>query len=292
MMVRPACFGFNNETAGSNSFQRQPEVQAVHATALREFEELVSALRAAGVEVLDQAHPDPQVPDAVFPNNWFSTHPGGTLVLYPMMAPNRRLERLPAFIGTLESHCAITRVVDLCRYENDGVYLEGTGSMVFDHPARVVYAAESPRTNVRLLEEVGRILDYRIHVFEAVDATGLPVYHTNVVMCMVKGGAVVCLEAIQGEAGRKALLRQLEQDGRWCMEISMRQMELFCGNMLLLRSGQGKDVLALSATAAAAFTEAQRQRLFADVEPVIVSIPVIEQVGGGGVRCMLAELYK
>lgn len=292
MMVRPACFGFNPETAGSNAFQRQPVVPEVHAPALREFEALVSALRQAGVEVLDMEHPDPQVPDAIFPNNWFSTHAGGTLVLYPMMAPNRRLERLPALISAVKGHCGITRVVDLRHHEGVGSYLEGTGSMVFDHPARRVYAAESPRTHLPLLEEIGRLLDYRLHIFQAVDTAGLPVYHTNVVMCMVNGGAVVCLESMVDEDARNSLVRQLEQDGRWCMEISMRQMEMFCGNMLLLRCNRGTNVLVLSATAAAAFSETQRQQLFAGVEPVIVSIPVIEQVGGGGVRCMLAELYQ
>lgn len=248
-------------------------------------------LEQSGVNVVLLEHPDLHTPDAIFPNNWFSTHADGTLVLYPMMAPNRRMERRDEFIEVIRHYCMSDKFIDIRDRENSGQFLEGTGSIVFDHSARIAYAVESPRTNTQLLQEVCNHLRYQPFIFRAYDATGDPVYHTNVVMCMTSSAAVICMEAVC-ESDRTPLLKCLTDSGRRLIDISVTQMNCFCGNMLLLENHEGKPLLVLSSSALSAFTSEQKDLLFADVMIVVADIPVIERVGGGGVRCMLAELFE
>jgi hypothetical protein len=295
LMVRPAGFGFNPETGGSNRFQRQEAALVADAPTLaqHEFEGLVAALRNAGVTVVvveDEAVP--RCPDAIFPNNWVSLHADGTVVLYPMLARSRRAERRYEHLYALERATGrrVCRVVDLSHHELEGRYLEGTGSVVFDHPARVAYAALSPRTHREPLAELCAELGYRACVFRAADRDGVAIYHTNVMLAIGSGFAVVATEAID-RSQRDDVLRELRHEGRTVIEIDGRQMASFAGNVLELRAADGARVLAMSSAAAQAFG-ASLDALGRCVDRVVTAaIPTIETLGGGSVRCMLAEVF-
>jgi len=295
LMVRPASFGFNTETEESNRFQREdPEIAAAaQGLAQREFDDLVAALRDAGVAVVTvDDEVAPRCPDAIFPNNWVSLHADGTVVLYPMLARSRRAERRFEHLYALERALgrSVRRVVDLTHHELQGRYLEGTGSVVFDHCARVAYAALSPRTHREPLGELCAELGYRARVFRAVDADGVAIYHTNVMLAIGSGFAVVAAGAID-PAQRADVLRELQQAGREVVEIDARQMASFAGNVLELRAADGARVLAMSATAAQAFGSGL-DSLRRHVDRVVTAkIPTIETLGGGSVRCMLAEVF-
>lgn len=292
-MVRPARFGFNPQTAASNAFQRDGDSTGVQAAALREFDGLAKRLENAGVRVIighDSA--DPAKPDAIFPNNWVSFHSDGTIVLYPMMAPNRRLERRDEVIHEVAAggKFRITRTVDLCHHEDSGRYLEGTGSLVLDRPRHLAYANISPRTDLDALGEFAQQLDYDLVTFESVDGGGRPVYHTNVMMAIGTGFAVVCSESITELRRRDAVHATLRASGREIIEISLAQMQAFAGNMLEL-APPGTSVIALSGTAWGSLDARQRRALEKHGQVLAVDIPVIERFGGGGVRCMLAEVH-
>jgi len=294
-MVRPACFGFNPQTAASNAFQQEsaPGGAGASSAALREFDGLADALQRAGVQVIvadDSA--SPQKPDALFPNNWVSMHRDGTVVLYPMLAPNRRLERRDDILRlvTRAGGYQITRTVDLRHREEQGQFLEGTGSLVLDRPNRTAYASLSPRTHLDVLGEFAQLLDYELVTFEAFDAAAQPVYHTNVLMAIGARFAVVCGAAITHPAHRRAVLEKLDATGHEVIDISIAQMLRFAGNVLELAPPAGALVV-LSQNAWEAFDPPQRRRLDAQGVLVIADIPVIERVGGGGVRCMLAEIH-
>lgn len=296
LMVRPANFGFNEQTAASNEFQRRPANNAGAApqpAALREFDALAEQLLAAGVQVIIGADtPLPVKPDAVFPNNWLSFHADGSVVLYPMLAPNRRLERREELVELVrrQGGFRVTRTVDLSAQEVRGRFLEGTGSMVLDRPQRVAYASLSPRTDLAVLGEFAQLLDYRIVSFESCGANGQPVYHTNVVMAVGSGFAVVCAQAITSAAQRAAVLTSLRSAGREVIEISLAQMQHFAGNLLELQGTRG-PLIVLSTTAWESLTPGQRTQLqsFGAILPAHVS--TIEHLGGGSVRCMLAEIH-
>lgn len=294
LMVRPAGFGFNEQTAASNEFQRPPAGAAdAGRDALLEFDALAARLSAAGVQVLvGEDTPEPVKPDAVFPNNWLSFHADGTLVLYPMLAPNRRLERREALIQFVRAAGGfrITRSIDLTWHEAQGRFLEGTGSLVLDRPARIAYAVRSPRTDPAVLVEFAQLLDYQVVSFDALGPDGMPVYHTNVVMAVGSAFAVLCVESIPDAAQRTAVLASLRGAGREVIEITAAQMLDFAGNLLELAPPAG-PVIAVSARAWEALLPAQRAQLerFGQVLPA--RIPTIERLGGGSVRCMLAEIH-
>jgi hypothetical protein len=293
LMVRPVNFGFNPQTAGSNRFQSLPGGPDADpaAAALREFGGLAGALRSAGVQVIEAADSAaPVKPDAVFPNNWLSLHADGTLVLYPMMAPNRRAERRREIIAQVEREAGfhVTRTVDLSLREESGRYLEGTGSLVLDRAEHVAYAALSPRTDPQVLDEFARALDYELMSFEASDEAGGAIYHTNVLMAIGTSFAVICGESIAAPR-RAAVFARLEA-AHDIVDISRAQMRRFAGNVLELRGSAGA-VLALSTAAWDAFHPAQRQLLESHARVLPAGIPTIERLGGGGVRCMLAEIH-
>jgi hypothetical protein len=297
LMIRPAAFRGNPETAESNAFQRPPAVAdpaAEQAAAAVEFEGLAGILREAGVEtvVMDDT-PEPPTPDAVFPNNWVSFHADGTAVLYPMMAPSRRLERRPEVLEQLsrEHGFRIERVIDLSPREAAGRYLEGTGSMVLDRVNRVAYACLSPRTDLEVFAEACQALDYEPVAFTATDAEGVPVYHTNVLMCIGGDFAVLCEEAIRDGGQRAAVRRRLAASGHELITITLPQMAAFAGNLLELAGHDGERLLALSARANEALEPDQRAALAARCRLLPVPIATIEDGGGGSVRCMLAELH-
>lgn len=296
LMVSPAHFGFNAETGTSNRFQRDDPSLAgcANERAVEESGALASALAAEGIDVIVVAE-DPACgpcPDAVFPNNWLSLHPDGTVVLYPMMARSRRRERrLDVLRSVTGRGYGITRLVDLTHYETRATFLEGTGSVVFDHGARIAYACLSPRTSPGPLEDLCAQLAFRPCTFEATDTAGVPVYHTNVMLAIGTRFAVVAAEAI-AERDREHVLASLADTGRRLESIDRRQMAGFAGNVLELRGADGATVLAMSARAAAAFGPAALARLSDVVDRVVaVPVPTIETLGGGSVRCMLAENF-
>lgn len=294
-MIRPVRFQSNPQTADSNRFQgktaRTAEEQ--QQAALAEFERLREALAKAGVRVLvfDDT-PEPHTPDAVFPNNWVSFHADGTVVLYPMEAENRRLERRQDIVEALAAkHGFVVReVVDLSHHEKNGHFLEGTGSMVLDRVNRIAYACLSSRTHLDPLGEFAQRMDYRAVTFDAVDEGGAPIYHTNVLMMLGEALAVICAESIR-EDQRAAVLRSLAGTGHEVMQLSFAQLRAFAGNMLELRSSSGGRVVTLSRQALDSLTREQRDRLHANGDVVAVPIDVIEASAGGSVRCMLAEIH-
>ena len=298
LMVRPARFAFNPQTAASNAFQSPSDLQsgdsaAVQESALREFDGLAGKLLHAGVAVIAaEDTPSPAKPDAVFPNNWVSFHHDGTVVLYPMLAANRRWERREELIQqvTREGGFRITQTVDLSYRENQGKFLEGTGSLVLDRTQRVAYAALSPRTDLDVLGEFAQQLDYDLVTFDAFDTNTKPVYHTNVLMAVGSRFAVLCGETLGDRGHRSAVTEKLRATGHEVLEISMSQMFRFAGNILELSPASGA-VIAMSTTAWNGFDSAQRRILERHGSIVAADIPVIEGLGGGGVRCMLAEIH-
>ena len=296
LMIRPARFQSNPETAGSNRFQGRSGTSPAdqHAAALKEFEALAVVLEGCGVKVLrfdDTA--EPHTPDAIFPNNWVSFHSDGTVVLYPMEAPSRRRERRPDIIESLASdHGYVVRqVVDLSHHEASGHFLEGTGSMVLDRPNRIAYACLSTRTHLSPLGEFAQRMDYDIVAFDAADRSGTPIYHTNVLMNIGEEIAVICEESISKAEQRTAVLNQLTQTGHKLVSISYQQLGSFAGNMLELRSESGGRVVAMSDTARQSLTGAQREIIEENAIIVSAAIDVVECSAGGSVRCMLAELH-
>jgi hypothetical protein len=294
LMVRPARFGFNPQTATSNAFQQPSTEQTdVQRLALREFDALAERLQRAGTHVIiaDDTQ-EPAKPDALFPNNWVSFHRDGTVVLYPMLAPNRRAERREEVIRQAidEGRFRVTRTVDLSYRESEGKYLEGTGSLVLDRVQRVAYANLSPRTDLDVLGEFAQQLDYELVTFEAVDAAARPVYHTNVMMAIGARFAVVCGASITEARRRDAVFSTLSAAGRQIIDISLAQMQSFAGNLLEL-AAPGSSVIALSTTAWASLDADQRRTLERHGSVLAADIPTIERYGGGGVRCMLAEVH-
>jgi hypothetical protein len=296
-MMRPARFGSNPATAASNRFQFQDTAVPPRETqelARAEFEDLALALSNADVEVcVFEDTRDPPKPDAVFPNNWVSFHADGTVVLYPMLAESRRLERREEIIAALarEHRFRITRTIDLSWHETHGRYLEGTGSLVLDRVHRLAYACLSPRTHLDVLGDFAQQLDYELVSFDAVDAAGVAIYHTNVLMCLGESFVVICSATIRDPARRSAILRILGDSGHEAIDITLEQMAAFAGNMLELRNSRGEPVVVLSARALESLTREQRASLERHAQPVSVSIPTIERYGGGSVRCMIAEIH-
>ena len=292
LMVRPARFEANPQTAASNRFQgrteRGPEEQ--HAAALAEFDALVEALRENGIEVVvveDTA--EPHTPDSIFPNNWISFHADGRVVLYPMEAENRRTERRTDIFESLDY--PVRELVDLSHHEVSGHFLEGTGSLVLDRVNRVAYACLSSRTQLEPMADFAQRMDYDVVAFEAFDRDGIPIYHTNVMMSVGEELAVICDGAIAREDQRNAVLQRLKETGHDVLSISYDQLDAFAGNMLELRTRDGDRLVALSHRAYDSLSEEQRERLAQNGRIIAADIGAIEDSAGGSVRCMLAEVH-
>lgn len=296
LMIRPARFESNPMTAASNVFQGQnsatPAAQQV--AALREFDGLVKELRDAGIHVVvvDDT-PEPHTPDSIFPNNWVSFHADGKVLMYPMEAPNRRTERRTDIIDKLGSELGfqVREVIDLSGHEDEGHFLEGTGSMVLDRVNKVAYACLSSRTQLDPLGDFAQRMGYEVVAFDAIDRRGVPIYHTNVLMNVGETIAVICLDAIPQEAQRHAVLDRLQNSGRQVVNLSFDQLDAFAGNMLELRNEHGERVLAMSSQAWESLDEDQRDVLGANRKIVSAAIDNIESSAGGSVRCMLAEIH-
>ncbi len=293
-MVRPAHFAYNEETAADNAFMQPARILSqtqIEARARGEFDGLVAALRAVGTRVTVVADtPLPRKPDAVFPNNWFSTHADGTIVLYPMTAPTRRLERLNPVLETLAPGFAERRVIDLTPYEERGQYLEGTGALVLDRLAKIAYVCRSERSDDGLARRWAALIDYELVIFDATDESGLPIYHTNVLMAIGTKHAVLCTESV-APGDRARLVTLLRGRDRMLIELSYAQMRRFAGNMLELLNGSRQAYWAMSSQAFGALTDAQRAVLGEGHPIVHADLEAIEQLGGGSARCMIAEIY-
>ncbi len=299
VMVSPDHFGFNPQTAATNPYMHTPEsmhksAQDIRNLALKEFDQMVAVLRAKGIDVLVlPSRSDVVTPDAVFPNNWFSHHEDGRLVLYPMLTPNRRQERqCDALVELLRSaqieHPAI---VDLSVSEEQGLILESTGSMVLDRVHKVVFAMASPRTNEELFQKWCTQMGYEGIYIKTPKSHRNEVYHTNLLMSIGTEFAVVCLEVIENETEQKHVREKLESLDKDLIEISLEQVYSYCGNILEVRSKSGQTYIVMSKTAESVFTVDQREHLEKYGEIIRLDIPVIEEVGGGGVRCMMAEIF-
>ena len=292
LMVRPTQFGFNEQTAPDNHFQRQSSEKDLREYALGEFDGMVNVLRERDIPVL--VTEDAQgygSPDSVFPNNWFSTHSDGTLVLYPMFASNRRNERDPAIIREVMRVAGTKRIVDLSHWEDKGKFLESTGSMVLDRKARVAYACRSPRTSEAVLDDFCRKMGYRSILFDAVDRDGNPIYHTNVILSLGGDFALLCESVIISPPELTEIEASLLAGGKKVIRVSYEQMRCFACNCLEVKNRDGKRYLVISDTAEKTLTAAQRTVIGESAELLPVHIPHIEEVGGGSARCMMAEVF-
>jgi hypothetical protein len=290
LMVRPKSFGFNPETAASNAFQSKGEEDM--KIVLGEFDKMVDLLRAHEISVhVIEDTPEPVKPDAIFPNNWLSLHQDGAAVLYPMMARNRRLERRMDIIEGLKDVFQIHKLIDISKEENHERFLEGTGSIIFDHVNRFAYACRSPRTNESILNELCEKIGYKPIVFDAVDETRKPIYHTNVMMSVCEKFAIVCLDAIQNDADQEKVLENFNNTNRKVISISYDQMKSFAGNVLEVKSQSGENFLLISETALKSLLPGQVNAITQFSEVLPISIPTVEKIGGGGVRCMVAGIH-
>jgi hypothetical protein len=295
LMVRPNKFGHNEQTAATNAFQHGETAGQhlpVHELAQIEFDGFVHALQAKGaniVVVTDSV--EPHKPDAIFPNNWVTFHEDGTVVLYPMCTPNRRWERRRSIIDLIGNHFQILNEIDFSHYEEDGIYLEGTGSMVFDKVHQVCYACLSARTHAKLLALFCEKLGYQLHAFTSVDPEGKLIYHTNVMMSVAEKYAIVCLDSVSDPIEKEQLVARLRKDGKQIIEITYQQMFAFCGNVLEIADEKGNSLLAMSERAYQAFTPEQLAIIQQFSTPVYAPLYTIENIGGGGARCMMAEIF-
>lgn len=296
-MIRPACFFGNPETMATNHYQNESEVNSntVNHLATEEFDTLVNVLKNNDIQVVtlqDSIHPS--TPDSIFPNNWFSTRRDGTLIYYPMYAENRRLERRPNFVKELEGNFSVSNHIDLSHYEQSNTFLEGTGSIVFDHINRIAYCALSPRSNELLFNELCASIEYEaisFHAYQTVNDKRELIYHTNVMLSIGSDYCVICLDAIDNHEERSGLLEKLNSTKKAVIEISEAQTEQFAGNILSLNNGK-EEIITMSSSAYNAFSKSQIEQLNAFGKIIHSPIPTIEKFGGGSVRCMIAEIFN
>ena len=296
LMIEPVAFGFNPETATNNYFQKESTREDAQTQALAEFQNMVELLRSKSIEVIViQDTLEPHTPDSIFPNNWISFHEDGTFVTYPMFAVNRRTERREDIIEYLYNRgFHASKRIDYSNFENNQIFLEGTGSVVLDRKHRRAYACLSPRTNRELFLRFCEDLGYKPIYFDALHQIGgdmRPIYHTNVMMAIGSTYAVICLESIVYQEQREMVGRELQTTGQDVIEITSEQMNRFAGNMLEIKALDGALYLCLSQSAYNALSEAQRTQLARHAQLLIIPIPTIEALGGGSVRCMMAELF-
>jgi hypothetical protein len=292
LMVRPYQFYFNQQTASNNFFQSNVNIENANELAIAEFDAMVDQLRQHQIKVkVVQDTKDPSTPDSIFPNNWISTHPGGTICLYPMFAPNRRAERKSTVIDFLESNFKIENIIDLTDLENEGKFLEGTGSMVLDHQNKIAYGCLSERLDQEAFISWCHKMQFKPISFKALDDKGQPIYHTNVMMCMGNQFVVICMDSIADESEKKILLDSFIQTKKEVIEISQDQLNHFAGNMLQVFDLNEKPHLIMSQQAYTSLNNEQLKSL-EKYNPIIpISIPTIEALGGGSTRCMMAELH-
>jgi hypothetical protein len=292
LMIRPISFGYNAETAVNNAFQTAGAQENAQAMALQEFDTFVTLLRNYDVDVtVVEDSPTPHTPDSVFPNNWVSFHSDGTLVLYPMFATNRRAERKPHVLQAIKEKFSVQQQIDLSTYEEESIFLEGTGSMVLDRDSKIAYACLSPRTNICVLNDFCKQLHYTAVSFTATDSNRQPIYHTNVMMCVADKYVVICLESITNKTERKQVEQSILNSCKKIIAITLNQVNHFAGNMLQIENKDGQKLLIMSSQAYSALTTEQTQELTRYNRIVHSSLNTIELNGGGSARCMMAEVH-
>lgn len=293
LMIRPVSFGFNEQTAASNAFQKQGgEKESIQNRALAEFDGLVETLRNNGVSVtVIEDTVEPHTPDSIFPNNWISFHESGDVFTYPMQAENRRLERREDIILKLEDNFKVRHVIDLSRFEHQGQFLEGTGSMVLDRENKIAYACLSPRTNQEVLDAFCKQTGYRPLAFHAFDQNNFAIYHTNVMMCLGTNFAVACLGSVTNEMEKEGFIHSLKNTGKQIIDISFDQMNHFAGNMLEVKNNAGETLIVMSKSAFDALNYQQKAILSSFGKLIYADINTIETNGGGSARCMIAEVH-
>lgn len=292
LMVRPAKFAFNEQTAGNNYFQENSNLPSVAEDALKEFDTFVNLLLSNDVDVtVVQDTPEPWTPDSIFPNNWFTSHFTGELVLYPMFAENRRLERKPHILNILKRDLNHKKVIDLTHWEEEGEFLEGTGSVILDRRKRVAYCCRSPRSSEKVLADFCSRMNYQPIVFDALDKDGNQIYHTNVMMEIGMQVAVICLESIKDENERKRVKSHLLSAGKVIIDISLDQVASFAGNMLEVKNRNGNPLMVMSSAARNALTFEQENIISTYNKIISTDLKTIETNGGGSARCMLAEIF-
>jgi hypothetical protein len=293
LMIRPSRFYPNPETAADNAFQRDTDrdSDALTLAARREFDAAVQTLRDAGVNAhVFEDTSEPEKPDAVFPNNWISTHHDGRVALFPMYSAIRRHERRQDIIEELRKHYRVTGVIDYSQFEKEGSCLEGTGSLVLDHLNKIAYVSLSNRSNPQVIQHFAKDFCYEPVTFTSVGGDGRPIYHTNVMMCIGTAFVMIGLEMIPDKAERQQVRARLEKTGKEIVELSADQIADFAGNAIELHNRHGEKLLVLSKRAMRALTEQQHARLTTYVRLVPLELPTIE-LGGGSARCMIATIH-
>jgi hypothetical protein len=294
LMIRPSAFAYNAETATSNAFQENGDEDPIEVlkSAQEEFDHMIKILEAHDVQVkVFDDIANPAKPDAVFPNNWISCHPDGYVFLYPLQAPNRRIERRLEIVECMKEQFAVKDIIDLSYHEEQGRFLEGTGSMVFDHPNKIAYACHSPRTHADIFHEVCKLIGYRPVLFHATDQKGNAVYHTNVVMSVGSRFAVICLDAIRSDDEQEVLLQTLADSGHKVVAISYEQMNNFAGNILEVQTRYGDAGVIMSQRAFNSLLPGQIDAITRFAEIITIPLDTIEKYGGGSVRCMVAGIH-
>ncbi|MGZ8544423.1 MAG: citrulline utilization hydrolase CtlX [Flavisolibacter sp.] len=293
LMIRPAAFGYNAETAANNFFQQDPGKtrHSLQLKALEQFDGMVKVLRTNGINVIiEEDLKDPICPDAVFPNNWF-TASNRRLSIFPMFAQSRRAEKRDDILEKLSRQYKVEDVQDWSEFEAEAMYLEGTGSMVMDHEHRIIYACLSPRTHPAVVEKFASANGYRALTFTAHDEEGRQIYHTNVMMCIGENFAVLCPKAITDHIERIAVAQLLETTGHENIYITQEQLKAFAGNMLQLKNVNGEKMIVMSQAAYEVLEAEQKEKLTAYGKLLPIDVSIIEQVEGGSVRCMMAEIF-
>jgi hypothetical protein len=293
LMIRPGRFYPNPETAVDNAFQRDANCgsDALTLVARKEFDAAVQTLRAAGVNVhLFEDTAEPEKPDAVFPNNWISTHHDGRIALFPMYSALRRRERRQDIVDELLKHYRVSEVIDYSAFEDEGCWLEGTGSLVLDHLNKIAYVSLSNRSNPKVIQRFADDFSYEPVTFTSTGPNGEPIYHTNVMMCIGTAFALVGLEMIRNKGERQKVRARLERSAKDIVELSPDQIANFAGNAIELHNTHGEKLLVLSERAIRALTEEQRARLARYARLVPLELPTIE-LGGGSARCMMATIH-
>lgn len=292
LMIKPVRFDFNSQTAVNNSFQISSPDAEKQSRALAEFIQFIAVLEKKGIDVtVVEDTAEPHTPDSVFPNNWISFHADGRIVLYPMFAENRRLERKQHVLEAIQQKFMIRQTIDLTHFEKEGLFLEGTGSMVLDREHRIAYACLSPRTMEKPLAAFCAEMGYRSVSFTAVDANKEPIYHTNVMMCVADEYVIICLDCLPNETEKQTLINSFRETGKEIIQISYDQVNHFAGNMLQVHNQGGEKWLVMSSQAYHSLTAGQIT-LIEKYNPILHSdIKTIETNGGGSARCMMAEIF-
>lgn len=294
LMIEPVAFGFNEQTAVNNYFQVQQEGN-VQDKALKEFNAFVEKLRAKDINVITIKDTlEPKTPDSIFPNNWVSFHADGKVVLYPMFAENRRLERRDDIINQIKERFNITEIVDYSETEKDNLFLEGTGSMIFDHDNKLAYGSVSLRLDEGVFRKFCSDFGFQPVVFHSYQTAGeerLPIYHTNVMMCVADQFVVICLDCIDDESEKNNVIETIKNSGKELIEISEDQMQNFAGNMLQVQNKSGEKFLVMSQSAYKSLNRDQVSAIEKYCEIIYSNLEVIETNGGGSARCMLAEIF-